>query len=111
LNIKSANINENIDVEITRLLKQFKLPDILRSYDEEIQTAINDNVSPREFLYRLLKIEEIGKMGRLTEKRIKNAGFEIHTTFEEFDFKFQPSINENKIRDIGTLNFLEKKKI
>jgi DNA replication protein DnaC len=109
LNAKSVNANENIDFEITRLLKQFKLPDILRSYDEEIQMAINDNVSPREFLYRLLKIEEVGKRSRLKEKNIKNAGFEIHTTFEEFDFKFQPSINENKIRDLGTLNFIAKK--
>lgn len=108
MNVKNDGTIANVDFEITRLLKQFKLPDILRCYDEEINAAINNNLSPRELLYKLLKIEELGKKNRVTERNIKNARFETHSTLEEFDFKYQPSINENKIRDLGTLNFIHK---
>lgn len=107
MSVKNENIA--IDLEVRRLLKQFKLPDILRCYEDEIQNAINDNLSHRELLYKLLKVEELGKRSRVSEKNIKNAHFETYSTIEEFNFRFQPSINESKIRDLATLNFLPKK--
>ena len=65
--------DKSIDAEIKQLLKQFKLPDILEKYDDEIEKAVNENISHRELLHRLLKVESQGKYRRLVEKNMKNA--------------------------------------
>ena len=100
---------KHIDGEIKQLLKQFKLPDILERYDNEIEKAASENISHRELLHRLLKVEAQGKHRRLVEKNIKNARFEGYKTIEEFEFSFPKSINVDKIKDLATLGFIEKK--
>ena len=40
---------------------------------------------------------------------VKMAGFPRISTLEEFDFSYQPSINENQINDFASLRFIEKK--
>lgn len=103
----AVKINE-INTEIRSLLKQFKLPDIYEKYDNEVQAAIDSNLGYREFLYRLLKIEEEGKRCRLKEKNIKKACFDGYKTIEDFDFNFPNSINQSKILDLTTLSFMDK---
>ncbi|HEY5524853.1 MAG TPA: DNA replication protein, partial [Clostridium sp.] len=66
--------------KINRLLKQFKLPDIHDRYDEEVQVAVENNIGHREFLYKILKVEEQGKMNRLRIRNIKNAHFDGQKT-------------------------------
>lgn len=97
-----------LNTEIRNLLKQFKLPDIYDKYDEEIQAAIDKNVGYREFLHRLLKIEEEGKRRRLKERNIKKACFDRLKTIEDFDFNFPHSINQSKVLDLTTLSFMDK---
>lgn len=99
---------KDLNVEIRSLLKQFKLPDIYERYDEEIQNAIEKNIGYREFLYKLLKVEEQGKKERLAQRNIKKACFDGHKTIESFDFHFPKSINQSKVLDLTTLSFMEK---
>ncbi len=40
---------------------------------------------------------------------VKMAGFPRISTLQEFDFSYQPTINENQINDFASLRFLEKK--
>lgn len=106
------NVKEGINIDnkyIEKMLKRFKLLDIKESYEQQIQLAIEKKLSYREFLINLLLIEEQGKKERLKERNIKAAKFEGIKTLEEFNFSFQKSININKIKDLETLNFLEKK--
>jgi DNA replication protein DnaC len=105
--LKTQSIDINNDIQL--LLKQFKLPDIHDKYDEEIQAAIEKNLSYRDFLYRLLKVEEEGKNERLRLRNIKNACFGTLKTIDEFDFSFPDSINQSKIQDLATLSFMDKK--
>lgn len=107
MKVNSKNIELND--EIKRLLKQFKLPDIYDKYDEEIQYAVDKNIGHREFLYKLFKAEEQGKNERLKIKNIKNACFDGHKVIEGFDFNFPDSINQRKILDLSTLDFMDKK--
>lgn len=102
---ESFDMNE----EIKLLLKQFKLPDIYEKYDEEVQDAIDKNTGYREFLYKLLKIEEQGKNERLKLKNIKNAHFSDYKTIDDFNFNFPKSINQSKIKDLATLSFMDKR--
>ena len=103
----TVKINQ-LNTEIRSLLKQFKLPDIYEKYDEEVQAAIDAKLGYREFLYRLLKIEEEGKKKRLKERNIKKACFDGYKTIEAFDFNFPNSINQSKILDLATLSFMDK---
>lgn len=103
----TAKISE-LNLEIRSLLKQFKLPDIYEKYDAEVQVAIDNNIGYREFLYRLLKIEEEGKKKRLTERNIKKACFDRLKSIEGFDFDFPNSINKSRILDLSTLSFMDK---
>ena len=95
--------------EITRLLKQFKLPDIHDRYGDEVKAAVENNIGHREFLYKLLKIEEQGKMDRLRIRNIKNAHFDGQKTIEEFDFNFPENINKTEVIDLTTLSFMDKR--
>lgn len=38
---------------------------------------------------------------------VKMAGFPRITTLQEFDFSYQPTINESQINDFASLRFLE----
>lgn len=105
--VMTAKVNE-LNTQIRCLLKQFKLPDMYEKYDEEVQTSIDKNLGYREFLFRLLKIEEEGKKKRLKEKNIKKACFDRLKTIEDFDFNFPNSINQSKILDLTTLSFMDK---
>ena len=98
-----------INSEINRLLKQFKLPDMHDRYDDEVQTAVENNIGHREFLYKILKVEEQGKMDRLRIRNIKNAHFDSQKTIEEFDFNFPEYINKTEVIDLFTLSFMDKK--
>ena len=40
---------------------------------------------------------------------VKMAGFPRITTLQEFDFSYQPTINESQINDFASLRFIEKK--
>ncbi|MPM17327.1 IS21 family transposase ISCARN99 [bioreactor metagenome] len=97
-----------LNIEIRSLLKQFKLPDMHEKYDAEVQAAIDNNIGYREFLHRLLKIEEEGKKRRLTERNIKKACFDRIKSIEDYDFKFPSSINKSRILDLATLSFMDK---
>jgi DNA replication protein DnaC len=105
--VMTVKVNQ-LNTEIRSLLKQFKLPDIYEKYDEEVQAAIDKKLGYREFLYRLLKIEEEGKKKRLKERNIKKACFDGYKTIEDFDFNFPNSINQPKILDLSTLSFMDK---
>jgi DNA replication protein DnaC len=105
--LKTETIDINTDIQL--LLKQFKLPDMHDRYDKEIQDAIDNKLSYRDFLYKLLKVEEEGKLERLRLKNIKNAHFNDLKTMDDFDFSFPESINQSKIQDLATLSFMDKK--
>lgn len=47
---------------------------------------------------------------RKDDLRIKVASFPAIKTIEEFDFNFQPSVNENRIKELCTLDFIDKHK-
>lgn len=48
---------------------------------------------------------------RAIVSRIKMAGFPEITALESFDFSFNPEIDEGKIRELGTLKFIEDNQV
>jgi DNA replication protein DnaC len=58
------------------------------------------------FLDRLLDEAVATRLARSVEMRTKLARFPFLKTLDQFDFAFQPSIDERQVRDLATLRFL-----
>ncbi|WP_243129226.1 IS21-like element helper ATPase IstB [Hathewaya massiliensis] len=106
--IENTKINTSRSY-IDSALKRFKLLDIGENYEEVIKHAIENKLSYREFLSKLLELETEGKLNRLKERNIKNAKFEGIKTLETFDFNAEIKIEESKVRELYNINFIEKK--
>ncbi len=96
------------DEYIKNQLKSFKLVDIKEKYQEIIDQAIKDKLGYKEFLIKLIEIEEEGKKRRLAERLTLKAGFDFIKTLDEVEYSFNKSINYQKIKELGTLSFMDR---
>lgn len=96
------------DKYIHEQLKLFKLVDMRERYQEIINEAINEKLGYKDFLIRLIQAEEEGKRKRLEERLILKAGFDFIKTLNDIEYSFNDSINYQKIKELGTLSFIEK---
>lgn len=91
-NLEYLNLNqikENIDTYI----------DLITNGEKTVVDALND----------LTKLEIRLKEERAMNACVKVANFPFLKTVEDFEFGFQPTINQEKIKDLITLRFIEKK--
>lgn len=98
----SAVVYERVQSALTRL----KLPRMLRSLDALAETAAGQQWTYLEFLDQLLAAEITGRYEREVELKIKLAHFPGVKTLDEFDFSFQPSVNERQVRELATMRFV-----
>jgi DNA replication protein DnaC len=64
-----------------------------------------------DWLSDLLARELDSRRSNALRLRFQQAGFPEETSLETFDFKFNPEIEETKIRDLATLKFVEQNAI
>jgi len=83
-----------------------RIPEIFDAHAEE---AAKHNIPYLEFLDKLLQEEIIAKRDRFIRMKTRMAHLPYHRTLEQFDFSFQPSIDERRIRDLATLRFVENR--
>jgi DNA replication protein DnaC len=60
-----------------------------------------------ENTYKVLNKQVIAKEENNKLYNVKVAGFPFNKTLDDYDFSFQPSINEQQIRDIAESNFYD----
>lgn len=101
-----TNITE--DAYIIEQLKRFKLVDMREKYSEIIEDAIREKYGYKEFLIKLLQSEEDGKNQRLTRKLTLKANFDFIKTLDDIKYEFNETINYQKIKELGTLMFMNK---
>ena len=97
---------ENDDY-ITDTMKRFKLVDMRERYPELIREAEQKQIGYKEFLINLLKAEDEGKSRRKRERLLDHAGFEYIKTLDQIDYSFNASLDPDKIRELGSLRFLD----
>lgn len=83
-----------------------RIPEIFDAHAEE---AAKHNIPYLEFLDKLLQEEIIAKRERFIRMKTRMAHLPYHRSLEQFDFSFQPSIDERRIRDLATLRFVENR--
>lgn len=88
-------------------MKQFKLVDMRQQYPDLIAEAEMSSMGYRDFLVRLLSVEEEGKNARRTGKLLGNAHFELSATLGEIDYDFNDTLDREKIESLGRLHFLD----
>jgi DNA replication protein DnaC len=80
---------------------------------EQLPQALEDAEKTKpgytQFLSDLLAVEVTATEERRLAGRMRMAGFPSTKTLEEFDFSAQPAIDENLVRELATLRFIEEK--
>lgn len=92
--------------QIDNYLKMLALHRIREIYRQEAENAANTNLSYQDYLHRLVEQQVLLKIERSINAKTQRALFPQLKRLEEFDFSFQPKINEKLIRELATLDFL-----
>jgi DNA replication protein DnaC len=98
--------NEQMDL----YLKSLSLNRIRENYLTESENAAKAKLSYQDYLYRLVEMEALSKLDRSINRRIQLSGFPMIRKIEEFDFSYQPKLDEKLIRELANLNFLQEAK-
>lgn len=88
-------------------LEKLKLPRIGEVLDAVAEQAAKAEWTYLDFLDRLLSAEAEAKDERAVTTRIRMARFPFQKTLEQFDFAFQPSIDQRKIKELSKLRFID----
>ena len=96
--------------QIDDYLKILSLHRIQEIYLQEAEHAANTKLSYQDYLLRLMEQEVLSKIDRSINAKMQRAGFPQIKRLEEFDFSFQPKLNEKLIRELATLEYLKSAK-
>jgi DNA replication protein DnaC len=73
-----------------------------------LEQAAKKETSYADFLDELLACEVDARRSRYLRARLQLAHLPFLKTFDQFDFTFQPSIDERQIRELRTLRFVHE---
>jgi len=74
--------------------------------DARLEDASHKQTSYADFLADLLAIEVDARRERYLRTRTRLAHLPFRKTFEDFDFAFQPSVDERQVKELATLSFV-----
>lgn len=87
-------------------LLKLRLHSVAARLDAVLSDAARKEPTYLDFLDGLLREELDAKQKRRISMGIKIAHFPVVKTLEEFDFKFQPSVDSKLVRELATGHFL-----
>jgi len=90
-------------------LKTLRLPTFLREYDKVAQQCAAEGVDFPRYLLRLSELELLDRERRATERRIRQARFDVVKSLDSFDFLALPSLNKALVLELARCEFIERK--
>ena len=84
-------------------LKTLRLPTFLREYDKVAQQCAAEGVDFPRYLLRLSELELLDRERRATERRIRQAKFDVVKSLDSFDFLAIPTLNKALVLELGSL--------
>ena len=87
-------------------LEQLGLAQAAAVLDARLEAAAQKELAYAEFLADLLSREVAVRRERYLITRTRLAHLPFHRTLEQFDFAFQPSLDERQVRELATLSFV-----
>lgn len=98
-----------IELEKARAhLEELGLVNAATCLDALLERAQSQNHTYLAFLNELLEAELVERQRRNIEVRSKLARLPYKKTLEEFDFSFQPSIDEKLVKELATMAFVHR---
>lgn len=76
--------------------------------DSRLEAASQKDLTYADFLTDLLDTELAARRERYITARTRLAHLPFHKTLDQFDFSFQPSIDERQVRELATLTFVQE---
>lgn len=74
--------------------------------DDLLENASKNNVSYFDFLHTLVLKESEARQANLLAKRMRSAKLPYTKTIHEFDYTFQPSISEQRVKETLTCRYI-----
>ena len=94
--------------QLTANLELLKLTQMKLHLDEIRDFVTTNGLSFTEGLLKLSSYEVDFKEQNASRSMIKAAAFPFVKELKDYDFEFQPSVNEQEMRELASLGFLEK---
>jgi len=115
-------MNNHRPDELLALLREafqeLKLAELAAALDEAVATGGDDKVhddkvhddhdSRLRWLWRLVEPQIHARRERATERRLTAARFPAHKSLDNFDFKFQPTLDRERVLELATLDFVRR---
>jgi DNA replication protein DnaC len=95
--------------ELRRRLDELKLAYMRDHVEDLVRQAAAAQWSHTQFLARLLEGEAALRHDHARARRIKDAGFPVLKTLEQFDFTWPTKINRQAVQDLFRLRFVHDK--
>ena len=93
--------------QLTANLELLKLTQMKLHLDEIRDFVTTNGLSFTEGLLKLSSYEVDFKEQNASRSMIKAAAFPFVKELKDYDFEFQPSVNEQEMRELASLGFLE----
>jgi DNA replication protein DnaC len=87
-------------------LEQLGLAEAAGALDGRLESAAQRQLPYADFLVELLGVEVAARRERYLRTRTRLAHLPYLRTLEQFDFRFQPSIDERQVRELANLTFV-----
>jgi DNA replication protein DnaC len=100
-------MNELLTTRIREAAHRLHLANLEDNLDALIERAEASTMGYLEFLDLVLEDETGVREGRRFHNALKLSGLPHHKTLDEFDFAFQPDLDQRKVKDLATLSFVE----
>lgn len=98
------------DIEKTKtLLNKLRMPVSEERLSDILETAVKENLSPHELLYRVLETETLAREEKRVAVNLKFSGLPVGKTLENFEFSFQPSVEKARIDTLATCEFINRR--
>ncbi len=102
-------MSELISTRIRDHAGKLGLTHLVETVDQLAARAETEQLGYHGFLDLLLE-EELGlRESRRFRNALKLSGLPHHKTLDGFDFAFQPDLDARKVRDLATLDFIDKR--
>jgi hypothetical protein len=88
---------------------RLRLSHLPNCYEAIAEEASARNLPYLDFLEQTLEAESLAKHTRNVRLKTQWAHFPYNKGLDQFDFAFQPSVDERKLRKLASLAFLERK--
>ena len=99
-------MSEIVRARVTDAMQRLRLRSAADRLDAVLAEAARKEPTYLDFLDGLLREELDAKQKRRVTMGIKIAHFPVVKTLEEFDFKFQPSLDAKLVRELATGHFI-----